>query len=102
MSFIDQIFNAPGYFDLPQGFDGWFIFALMIIGNIYLAIRWHQFDKPMNRMTMMLLIVLAVSTVLTSLVVGLHIPATDNMPVPGKTLLPTGATLMFFSALPWC
>lgn len=102
MRFIDQIFNAPGYFDLPQGIYGWLVFVLMIILNLYLAVRWRQLNQPMNRMRMLILVALAFSTVVTSLVIGMHIPTADNMPVPGKTLLTSGATLMFFSALPWC
>ncbi|MBN2044861.1 MAG: HAMP domain-containing protein [Anaerolineales bacterium] len=102
MRFIDQIFSAPGYFDHPQGVEGWIIFSLMLAGNFYLAIRWRKFNRKISRVRMMILILLFISTLVFSLVIGLHIPVTDSMPVPGKTSLPTGAAMMFLSAIPWC
>ncbi len=73
-------------------------FALIITLNIYLAIRWRKFDKPMNRMRMMIMIVLVVSTVVTSLVIGCIFPRRIICPCQGRPAYPRRDADVLFSA----
>ena len=102
MMFIDLIFRSVGYYDLPQGASGWLIWLGMLGLNIYLLNRWQRFHKPKNRLRTLLAAALLVLTPITALFLGIELSAADALPVPGKTLLPSGASLMFFAAIPWC
>ncbi len=102
MDFIGTLFGSVGYFDLPQGWSGWLVWFALLTLNVYLMRQWRKFHKPNSRLRSLILVALLILIPAATSFFGLKLPAPEALPVPGRALIPSGAILMFFAALPWC
>jgi len=101
MNFVDSLLDPIGYFDMPRGAMGWFVWVGFLVFNLWLGSRWLKYQHKSNRIRQAVLVSFLILTPVTALFIGLRIPPGDALPMPGKTALPAGAALMFFSAIPW-
>ncbi|HSG26820.1 MAG TPA: ATP-binding protein [Anaerolineales bacterium] len=101
MNFVDSLLDPIGYFDMPRGAMGWIVWVAFFGFNLWLGFRWLKYQHKQNRVRQAILVSFLILTPLAALFIGLRIPPGDALPMPGKTALPSGAALMFFSAIPW-
>ncbi len=101
MTFIVNLNNSTGYFNLPFKATGWLVWFAFLGFNLYLLFRWRKYQRELNRFRRITQFILAVLTPLSALFFGLHLPVGNALPQPGLTTLPTSPVLMFFSTIPW-
>ncbi len=101
MSLIVSLFSEIPFILLPSNWIGW-LGLLLWVGVIGVLLwRWRGYQKKFNQTKWVILLGLVIITPITSLVLGIRLPAWNPYPPPGITLEPVGPALMFFSALPW-
>lgn len=101
MSLIVTLFSEIPFILLPSDWIGW-LGLLVWIGVIGVSLwRWRGYHKKFDQTKWGILLGLLIITPITSLVLGIRLPAWNPYPPPGITLEPVGPALMFFSALPW-
>ena len=101
MNFVDSLLDPIGYFDRPRGAIGWIVWVAFLVFNLWLGVRWLKYQHKQNRVRQAVLVSFLILTPLAALFIGLRISPGDALPMPGKTALPSGPALMFFSAIPW-
>lgn len=105
MSFILTLLDYPPYIDLPRSLAGILILGagwLLALGIILYGLRrYREYNRPRDRSSLSWLVVLAVAVPITSLFVGLRLPAGAALPPPWLPEAPVGPALMAFAALPW-
>ncbi len=105
MSIIFTLLSSPSYINLPQ--DMW---AKILTGLVWLFLlgvearllsgNWGS-NRRWGRRSWGVWMVLAIAVPLTSLFIGVRLPATSVLPSPGVPIDPQGSALMVFSFLPW-
>lgn len=105
MSIIFTLLSSPSYISLPQ--DMW---AKILTGLIWLLIlgvearvlsgNWGSIHR-WSRRSWGVWVVLAIAAPLTSLFIGVRLPAAGLLPTPGVSVDGQGSALMVFSFLPW-
>lgn len=105
MSIIITLLSSPGYINLPQ--DMW---AKILTGLIWLFIlgvearllmkNWSS-NRHGGKYSWFLWVLLAIAVPLTSLFIGIRLPAITGLPSPLVSVNTTGSALMIFSFLPW-
>lgn len=77
---------------------GW----LLWLGVILALLRhWRKFNKPRGSRFWLIFFLLFIVTPLTSLFIGIRLPARWALPPPGIPVDPLGPALMVFAAIPW-
>ena len=101
MSLIVSLFSEIPFIILPSDWIGW-LGVLLWTGVIAALLwRWRRFNKKFDQTKWGILLGLIVITPITSLLLGIRLPAWNPYPPPGITLEPVGPALMLLSALPW-
>ncbi len=105
MSIIFTLLSSPSYINLPQ--DMW---AKILTGLVWLFIlgvearlitgNWGSTHR-WGRRSWGVWMVLAVAVPITSLFIGVRLPAIHFLPTPGVPIEAQGSALMVFSFLPW-
>ncbi len=101
MSLIFTLFNEVPFFLLPSDWIGWLGLGIWVIVIGICLWHWRGYNKKLDQAKWLILGGLIIITPLTSLVLGIRLPAWNLYPPPGITIEPVGPALMFFSALPW-
>ena len=101
MFLIVSLFSEIPFIILPSDWIGW-LGLLLWTGVIGVLLwRWRRFNKKFDQTKWGILLGLIVITPITSLLLGIRLPAWNPYPPPGITLEPVGPALMLLSALPW-
>ena len=101
MSLITSLLSEKPFIISPSDWIGW-LGLLLWMGVITAFLwRWRGYNKKFTQTHWIILIGLLVITPLTSLVIGIRLPAWNTFPPPGVPLEPVGRALMLFSAIPW-
>jgi PAS domain S-box-containing protein len=100
LSFITPI-QPPFYLSLPDDWMAW-VGWLALLG----LVTWAAYSvrEPLRRWTnrdWTIFIGLAFATAVTTLFIGMRLPASGALPVPGRPEEPRGPVLMFLLAVPW-
>ena len=101
MEIIATLLSPDSSLDLPNGFLGWVIW-IGLIGLLLVIVRkWRSYDKPMNKRYWGILLILSLCVPLTSLFIGIRLPASYTSPPPGVPLDLIGPVIMVFAMIPW-
>ena len=101
MKIFFTIISPSPYFELPQGMVGWAgWFALL---GIVAAILWwwRDYNKPLEKKQIWILIILLASIPVTSLFLGFKLPPGSALPPPKIPENPSDPVVLVFSAIPW-
>lgn len=101
MTLITSLFDNNPHFNWPVGWPGWSVWALMLVVTLFLAYRWRERGSLWSGRQLVLLAAAFVAAPLTSLYLGVRLPAGQALPEPGIPLEPVGPALMLLGALPW-
>ena len=105
MSFVLTLLNSSPYINFPQTPWGRLIIGigwiLFLAFDLVLLWRWRGYDKPRTARNWGVFILLAIMVPLTSLFIGVRLPAEGALPPPGIPIEPYGPALMVFVAVPW-
>jgi signal transduction histidine kinase len=80
------------------GWLGWFILASLTTWMVW---NWRHYQVMIDGKVWGIMAVLAVFAVITSLFIGIQLPAGAALPAPGIPQAPRGPAMMLLSALPW-
>jgi len=101
MSLITSLLSEKPFIISPSDWIGW-LGLLLWMGVIAAFLwRWRGYNKKFTQAHWIILAGLLIITPLTSLVIGIRLPAWNTFPPPGVPLEPVGRALMLFSAIPW-
>ncbi|MFN2235739.1 MAG: HAMP domain-containing protein, partial [Anaerolineales bacterium] len=101
MSFIIGLFSEVPFILFPSDWIGW-LGLFLWLATIGISLwYWRRFCKKWSRTEWMILLVLLSLTPITSLLLGIRLPAWNSYPPPGIVLEPVGPALIIFSAVPW-
>jgi PAS domain S-box-containing protein len=89
------------YLDLPSHFLAWLGLLVFLGGIIFLTLRWSEPLNFKTRYGLWVFIGLILITPLTSLFLGIRLPESFSIVLPGLPVVPQPPVLMFFAALPW-
>ena len=89
------------YIVMTGGLAGWAGWLALLFLTGFLLWHWKGLNKPRGKRNTLLLAVLALAVPLTSLFLGLRLPAGSALTLPDMPLEPLGAAVMLFAALPW-
>lgn len=105
MSFILTLLNSPSFLAIPPTSTGrlivgigWLLFLFL---NIALLWVWRKYNKPRDKGYWGKFSLLLLAVPLTSLFIGVRLPATGVLPTPGFPVEMIGPALMVFAAVPW-
>jgi PAS domain S-box-containing protein len=106
MTFLLNLLSSDPYLDYPRDLPGLLTVItgclLFLAVVLYLVRRWDGEKRAWSRREQVLLVILVILTPLTSLFLGLRLPAAVGaLPPQWLPLEPRGPALMVFSALPW-
>ena len=101
MTLIIELFSEVPFILTPSDWIGWLGFILWVGVIAGLLWRWRSYNKPWKQTQWIIFIGLLVITPLTSLFLGIRVPAWNALPPPGIAIEPTGPALMIFAAVPW-
>jgi signal transduction histidine kinase len=101
MKILLTLISNYHYIDLPQGWVGWLIWLALlgVIGG--LLWKWRGFNKSWNVRRGVIFLALALLVPLTSLFIGIRLPAGNALPLPWLPMEPVGPSVMVFAAIPW-
>ncbi|MBU0511452.1 MAG: hypothetical protein KJ638_07105, partial [Chloroflexi bacterium] len=86
---------------MPAVWIGWVGLIVWLGAMAILLPRWRLYQKDWNSNRWVIFAALVLATPVTSMLLGLRLPAWNALPLPGVTLEPGGLAVMIFSALPW-
>jgi PAS domain S-box-containing protein len=101
MSLIFTLITSLPYIQPPQDLLGWVGFVLLFVALIFMLWRWRAFNSPWGIFQSILAVVLLLAALVTSLFLGLRLPAGAGLPPPELPIEPSNPTAMIFSAIPW-
>lgn len=89
------------YINPLQGLLGWAVWVIFILLIGWGAYTARERGRRWQTREWILLAGLIALTFLTSLLVGVRLPAAGSLPIPGRIEEPQGPALMFLIAVPW-
>jgi PAS domain S-box-containing protein len=101
MSIILNLLNEQSFLIFPTDLLGWSGLFGWLALIAYVFWRNRELQKPWTRMSVIVFVVLVIAVPITSLFVGVRLPAWNVLPLPEVALEPRGRAIMFFSAIPW-
>ena len=101
MSYLFTLINASAFFYPLYGLVGWISFFLILFILIGLLWKLRDFNHLGGANGTGILLALVIATPLTSLLMGIRLPAGAALLPPEATADQTGPALMIFAALPW-
>ncbi|HIE57299.1 MAG TPA: hypothetical protein EYP88_03585, partial [Anaerolineales bacterium] len=101
MSFIFGLFTETPFLILPVNWTGWLGLLLWLGAIAALLKNWNHYNKPWTQSRWLLLLGLLAGTPLTGLLLGIRLPAWNELPPPNIALEPVGSALMLLASLPW-
>ena len=100
MPFILTLFNAPAYLIWPSTRQGILALILMVAALVFINWRWRFYQREMKEQQWFLFGILLTLAPLLALFIGFRLPDWGSIPLPGRTLEPTGGAIMILAALP--
>jgi PAS domain S-box-containing protein len=101
MSIIVALLNETPFIIFPVSWVGWIAFIVWL-GVISIFLRqWQKFQVPWTTKKWILFFVLVIFVPITSIFIGVRLPAGNALPLPDVAMEPQGRALMALSALPW-
>jgi PAS domain S-box-containing protein len=101
MELIFSLINEAPTLFRPSDLLGWLGWICLLGGIVFILLRCQKYQRRFKPNQWVLFGVLFVFVPLTSLFVGVRLPAGGALPLPGVALEPVGPTLMIFAALPF-
>ena len=101
MEFIFSLYANDITFHFPKDWLGWLIWVFQIGGIGYLGWYMRRYDKPSTRQSRLIFFMLALAVPVTSLFLGLGIPAAGTLTQQYFPVDTPGSSVMILSAVPW-
>jgi PAS domain S-box-containing protein len=101
MSLIFTLISSSVYIQPPQDLLGWVGFIALFAVFLFMLWRWRAYNSPWGSFQAILLVVLFLTALVTSLFIGIRLPAGPALPPPGLPIEPPNPAVMIFSAIPW-
>ena len=101
MQIVPSFLTSSPYLEWPQGlvgWAGWFIFAGVLLYFLY---RWRKYNGHWGSKQVLLLVLLALCVPLSSLFMGIKLPASLGLPSPDLPRDFPAPTILILSAIPW-
>ncbi len=101
MDILAPLISERAYFNPPGGILGWLLWLFWWLLLFVLVRRWSRFNAPLTRDRRWLFVGLFAAGVVTSLFLGIRLPALGALPLPDVPLEPRGPVFFVLSAVPW-
>ena len=101
MSMLFSLLAELPYLIWPRDFLGWIGLAGLFSILIALLYTWRGYHPTFRRNHYLILVCLTLLLPLTSLFVGVRLPAGSALPPPGLAIEPVGPVLLVLAAVPW-
>jgi len=101
MDLITSLISSNPYTGQPQGVTGWMGWFLLLAYLLYSLFRWRNLHGGWGTNQTIILILLTLSVPLSSLFIGVRLPAINSLPEPMLPLDSAEPIVVLFSALPW-
>ncbi|MCC7130920.1 MAG: PAS domain-containing protein [Anaerolineae bacterium] len=101
MTSFFKLMSSPPYLELPYGWIGWLGFLALSVGSIYLLVRWHKYNRPIDTKRILTFLILLVFVPITSLFVGVRLQFGEMIAQPGLPMDPIFPVVMLLAAVPW-
>ncbi|NQS91450.1 MAG: hypothetical protein HQ574_03490, partial [Chloroflexi bacterium] len=100
MPFILTLFNAPAYMIWPTDRLGIAALIVMVAGLVYGNWHWREYQREMKESQWFLFGILLTLAPVFAVIIGFRLPQWGAIPLPNRSLEPTGGALMILAALP--
>ena len=100
MDILTSLITSTPSLNFPAGLAGWT--GLFILAAVTLALlwRWRAYNRPIQGRSWLWLVLLALATPLTSLILGLSLPVESLLTAPGVAEETPERFAMLLSAVP--
>jgi len=101
MTPIISLISLSPYLESLHGLSGWLGWLLILSLNLFLLWNWRQYNKPLDKKPVIILVSLIILTPFLTLFLGMRFPGGMSLASPGLALDAGDMVVMFFSATPW-